>query len=484
VQNTYLGFNNSGSTNAQGVPNNYAYLVNANSYPLWFGSSGGSAQLTSTGLNSTVIGATTPAAGSFTTLSATDDITQTKNHGIKTNTSDASDDGYFYVTGGGALSNIRGAYAVFSGNERSGLKGRLTLAAGYAGDAESYIELLTGDSVQTVKVATGAVAVTGTLSASGTITTTKDGILFYRAAGGSILDNYFDVANAPGRYLLGVVGTSAGGICAGSSAGDTVLTDVNNTGVTIGVNQTKVGRFSAGAFAVTGTLSATDLISNSMATGSGGVTPVAKFTNTSANGYANLRLVGNARGGIVDFYDGTTASSSILGVNGYIQFYTDGNGSTGTARLTVKTAGVDVVGLLDLSAATAGQIQFPATQNASSNANTLDDYEEGTWTPTQGSGLTVVGAFSSAGKYTKIGRQVYVSGQVAGATTISAAASSEICGSLPFAASTANPEFYIGSATNSAYSLSSTCMAYNTSVYATEAITATPKIWFSATYTV
>ena len=26
-------------------------------------------------------------------------------------------------------------------------------------------------------------------------------------------------------------------------------------------------------------------------------------------------------------------------------------------------------------------IIFPATQNASSDVNTLDDYEEGTWTP-------------------------------------------------------------------------------------------------------
>lgn len=40
-------------------------------------------------------------------------------------------------------------------------------------------------------------------------------------------------------------------------------------------------------------------------------------------------------------------------------------------------------GQLDLGST--GQIVFPATQNASSNANTLDDYEEGTWTPTVGS---------------------------------------------------------------------------------------------------
>jgi hypothetical protein len=50
-------------------------------------------------------------------------------------------------------------------------------------------------------------------------------------------------------------------------------------------------------------------------------------------------------------------------------------------------------------------ITFPATQNASSNANTLDDYEEGTWTPT-GIGQTFA---SATGKYTKIGRVVYIS---------------------------------------------------------------------------
>jgi hypothetical protein len=34
------------------------------------------------------------------------------------------------------------------------------------------------------------------------------------------------------------------------------------------------------------------------------------------------------------------------------------------------------------SSASGSGISFPATQSASSDANTLDDYEEGTWTPT------------------------------------------------------------------------------------------------------
>jgi hypothetical protein len=54
-------------------------------------------------------------------------------------------------------------------------------------------------------------------------------------------------------------------------------------------------------------------------------------------------------------------------------------------------------------------ITFPATQSASSDANTLDDYEEGTWTPnfaaTSGSFGTITW-FNQTGRYTKIGNVV------------------------------------------------------------------------------
>jgi hypothetical protein len=53
-------------------------------------------------------------------------------------------------------------------------------------------------------------------------------------------------------------------------------------------------------------------------------------------------------------------------------------------------------------------ITFPATQSASSNANTLDDYEEGTWTPTvEGSTSPGTGGYTTQiGRYTRIGRVV------------------------------------------------------------------------------
>jgi hypothetical protein len=56
-----------------------------------------------------------------------------------------------------------------------------------------------------------------------------------------------------------------------------------------------------------------------------------------------------------------------------------------------------------------GQITFPAAQNASSNANTLDDYEEGTFTPTvYGSSTAGTTTYTvQDGNYVKVGQLCY-----------------------------------------------------------------------------
>ena len=54
---------------------------------------------------------------------------------------------------------------------------------------------------------------------------------------------------------------------------------------------------------------------------------------------------------------------------------------------------------------TGGQITFPAVQVPSANVNTLDDYEEGSWTPSVGGTATYT--FQN-GFYIKIGRMVYI----------------------------------------------------------------------------
>jgi len=59
------------------------------------------------------------------------------------------------------------------------------------------------------------------------------------------------------------------------------------------------------------------------------------------------------------------------------------------------------------ASASGSGISFPATQSASTDANTLDDYEEGTWTltVTPGSG-TITSYTVQSAKYTKIGNLV------------------------------------------------------------------------------
>jgi hypothetical protein len=49
-------------------------------------------------------------------------------------------------------------------------------------------------------------------------------------------------------------------------------------------------------------------------------------------------------------------------------------------------------------------IAFPATQVASAGANTLDDYEEGTWTPVDGSPASLTFTISGTATYIKVGR--------------------------------------------------------------------------------
>jgi hypothetical protein len=67
------------------------------------------------------------------------------------------------------------------------------------------------------------------------------------------------------------------------------------------------------------------------------------------------------------------------------------------------------VGAATASASGVG-ITFPATQSASTDANTLDDYEEGTFSPVyspQSGAFTTLTYFAQNGRYTKIGNIVF-----------------------------------------------------------------------------
>jgi hypothetical protein len=111
-------------------------------------------------------------------------------------------------------------------------------------------------------------------------------------------------------------------------------------------------------------------------------------------------------------------------------------------RMRIDTSGNLLVGL---TSATSGGgvlqvsngITFPATQSASSNANTLDDYEEGTWTPAFSVGGISGSNLSYSGTYTKIGRVVTVIFQATSTTSSNDVVISSYAGftGLPFSAS-------------------------------------------------
>lgn len=157
------------------------------------------------------------------------------------------------------------------------------------------------------------------------------------------------------------------------------------------------------------------------------------------------------------------------------------NFGTAYTKLTLNPYGPDVaLGAGNLIPATAAKgINFTAnTPAAGMTSQLLNWYEEGTWTPTQGAGLTVIGAFSSTGKYTRIGREVRVSGTVTGATSVAVATAGVITTNLPFTVGTAGH----GNVTNTAVTAFAAVICTSTNVTSAGAIAATGTLTFSATY--
>jgi hypothetical protein len=92
------------------------------------------------------------------------------------------------------------------------------------------------------------------------------------------------------------------------------------------------------------------------------------------------------------------------------QWYTSPTGTAGNAISFTTSLSLGKGTTLALEGASSNSgtgITFPATQSASSNANTLDDYEEGTFTPTlTGSGGGVGTYTARDGIYVKVGKMV------------------------------------------------------------------------------
>ena len=181
--------------------------------------------------------------------------------------------------------------------------------------------------------------------------------------------------------------------------------------LTDGLGNNSALSLSTAAASVTGTLAVTtgtNLATTSGSVGIGLSSPTAKLEIQDAAAGAAVK-VSNSGGG-----------SAQLAVS---------SNATSVATLSFTNALSITGGVISIS----DGIQFPATQVASANANTLDDYEEGTWTMGVSFGGLSVGvtATSNTGTYTKIGRQVTVNGIIALSSKGSSTGDATLTG-LPF----------------------------------------------------
>jgi len=167
-----------------------------------------------------------------------------------------------------------------------------------------------------------------------------------------------------------------------------------------------------------------------------------------------MSLILDGTNGLSDI-DGSAATPAIRGTdaNTGIFFGTDiigfSEGGVEAARINssgnLQTIGTISVGNATPSTSGAG-ITFPATQSASTDANTLDDYEEGTWEPVYTFSTSGNANTSSNGRYIKIGSSVWVQGYLHINASTACTGDATITG-LPFTSNTTsrtNQGFSIG----------------------------------------
>ena len=240
-----------------------------------------------------------------------------------------------------------------------------------------------------------------------------------------LVGNVSTGASFAGLNVVGVLtATSFSGDGSGlTGAGIGSTGSINTSGIITatsfvgnGSGLTGVGLGSTGSINTSGIITATSFVGNGS-----GLTGVAATTLTIGAGTTALPSIsptGDSNTGI--FFP--AADTIAVSAGGTERVRVD---SSGRLLIGISTSGNANGGILQISSG----ITFPATAVAASNANTLDDYEEGTWTPTAAN-FTLGGSSTLTGTYTKIGRVIYFNVTFVNTGTIAYSASALI--SLPF----------------------------------------------------
>jgi hypothetical protein len=142
----------------------------------------------------------------------------------------------------------------------------------------------------------------------------------------------------------------------------------------------------------------------------GGTTALTIATNqaiTVANTGNGITYSSSAGSGLRMYGSAGTNQWDVYGNGANIRFSDNTGGGIVVVDTAARIGSTIGVGGTTPSSSGAG-ITFPATQSASSDANTLDDYEEGTWTPSVTSGTGSITSYTSNGQYIKIGQLVYL----------------------------------------------------------------------------
>lgn len=213
------------------------------------------------------------------------------------------------------------------------------------------------------------------------------------------------------------------------------------------------------------------LAQSATTTGIGVTSPVLRFAVERDSGSGYVASFRSASGNPYITIQTTGGITQIQGIN---------SAFTNVADIGLQPSGGDVKlgGNITQGVAAKG-VNFTAnTPAAGMTSQLLNWYEEGTWTPTQGAGLVVVGAFSSSGRYTRVGRQVTVSARLVGATSIACTAGGVFTTGLPYAPNSVAA----GAATSS--NLAGTILYVDTTIYSVSAMAAAGALSMTATYSV